>query len=588
MNGDRRLHNLWFLLLLTAGWVANCSGENTTRKNVGMGPLESVLIQGEEDGWSGTLEGGVYRLQNRREPGGIRYFYTSHSTDDKTDRTVSVRVHAEQTGDDIAHAGLLYGYRQSPLFYYLITISTDSNVEIYRRDDAGVNLTMATSIEKEDDFVLLEVVEDGQEVQVRADSRTVSTFQSQGTGSGALGIAAMGIGRFAFTDYVENAHGAGPTNAAPATKTTPYRDQPSQQRTSGDVLRLKRFEIVDRDGFGTPVVAVSFLAPSNWQLEGGVQWNPTSPCVFEMVSVRAQAEDPNGLRKFEIFPKYFSQWIADPQTNRAMRASLSCRQAQPLKAADFVAQVFIPGFRPGARILQTEARPEAAQAMHEKVVAYEGADLERYQVRFNVDAVETRLAYDSQAGNVEEWLLATSTVSSMPTAGVMGGTTQLLSTFVENVLGFSTPANELDANRRLFAVIIASFRVNPVWEKAVREVMTNVGQIRMAGQLAQIEEIRRRTSQLFSEWNASIDRRDAEWTQRMAAQDRLFQNFTEAIRGTQTFNDPYDSGKSWEMTNEYQYVWKTPLDEFILTNDINFNPNVALKSSDWEQMRVAR
>jgi hypothetical protein len=470
----------------------------------------------------------------------------------------------------------------------MILVSAKGDVEIYRRDGTGVNLTMASSIRKKDDFVLLEIIEKGKEVQVRADNETINTFQSQGTGGGAVGIAAMGIGRFGFTDYVEKTNGAASTSVSPSTKNSPSNSQRINQKSSSEVLRLKRFEIVDREGFNDPVVAISFLAPSNWQLEGGVKWNPTSSCVFDLVSTHAQVKDPQGLRKFEIFPTYNSQWVADPQTNQAMGASLPCRQAQPMNAADFIAQAFVPGFRPSARILQTDARPEAAKAMHEKVIAYEGADLQRYQVNFNVDAVESRLAYNSRAGKVEEWLLATSTITSMPITNVMGGTTQMIHTFVENVLGFSTPADELDKNRRLFAVIIASFRVNPVWEKAVRDVMMSVNKARVAGQLSQIRSIRHQTSQLFSDWNASIDRRDAEWKQRMASQDRLFRNFTEAIRGTQTFNDPNDPSKSWEMTNEYEYVWKTPLDEFILTNDINYNPNVELNSNDWEQMQVVK
>lgn len=364
--------------------------------------------------------------------------------------------------------------------------------------------------------------------------------------------------------------------------------QQSMKNKHGDILRLKRFEIVDNQGFGKPVVAMSFLAPADWKLEGGVTWNPSAPCFLDLVSASGLVTAPDGQRKFQIFPKYFSMWIVDPQTNQGMRASQPCRFAQPLNAANFISQAFIPGYRPGAKILKTEQRPEAAKAMHNKVIAYEGSDLQRYQVSFNVDAVEATLAYASQAGNVKEWVLATSTITKMPTPDIYGGTTQMVNTFAENILGFSAPADELDANRKLFAVIIASFRINPEWEKAVRDVMESVNSKRVAGQLAQIKAIRQQTSRLFSEWDAAIDRRDAAWTKRMESQDKLFQNFTEAIRGTETFRDPIDASKSWELTNEYEYVWKTPLDEFIMTNDINYNPNVELNSSDWQKMKVAK
>jgi hypothetical protein len=377
---------------------------------------------------------------------------------------------------------------------------------------------------------------------------------------------------------------SGPSDAPDAPGVTGTAASPS----GSEVLRLKRVELVDSTGFGQPIVAMSFLAPVDWQMTGRVSWNPAAPCVFNLVSARAEVADPGSPRRFEIFPKYSSQWIADPQTNQIMGAGLPCHSAPPVSASDYVSQVFVPGFRSGATVLDLQARPEAARAMHQKILAYEGSDIARYQGTVQVEAVEGRIAYDGRSGRMEERLLATTTVATVPMTSATGGMTQMLSTFAEHVLGFSAPAGELDANSGLYGVMISSFRINPVWEKAVRDVMTAVNQRRVAGQLAAINAIRSQTGRLFDEWNRSIDRRDAEWTQRMHAQDRVFRNFTEAIRGTQTFADPHAPGGAWEMSNAYEYVWKSPTDEFVLTNDINFNPNVALQRNDWAQMKAIK
>ena len=100
-------------------------------------------------------------------------------------------------------AGLLYGWNHPPLFYYLILVAPDDSVEIYRRDPEGVNKIRSTSILPGDNFVKLRVVEKGQEVTVYANGDSVDTFQSQQTGVGSIGIAAMGIGRFGFNSYKE-------------------------------------------------------------------------------------------------------------------------------------------------------------------------------------------------------------------------------------------------------------------------------------------------------------------------------------------------------------------------------------------------
>jgi hypothetical protein len=270
-----------------------------------------------------------------------------------------------------------------------------------------------------------------------------------------------------------------------------------------------------------------------------------------------------------------------------MGHSQPCRNAPPLTSSEFISRAFVPGFRSGASVLRTDEKPAVARAKREKVLAIEGPDLARHRTDIRVDATQARISYGTESGKAEEWVLATSTITSMPVP-MTGAETRQEMTVVDDVIGFKAPAGELDTNERLFAAILSSYRLNPAYEKAVRNVIISVSEIRTQGQTAQIQSLRQQSRRIFDDWNASIDRRDAEWTQRMAVQDQVQRQFTEAIRGTQTFADPYDSGTSWELTNDYEYVWKTATDEFILTNDINYNPNVDLNSNDWQQMRATR
>ncbi len=582
----KRYKTIYFgILILILISTTGCADNKEATSKAGLGPLESVVFTGNQDGWIGQLENGTYVLQNSKEIGGIRYFYTSFEKGDGGKRTVSVDVRVGSS-DGSGRAGLLYGYQESPKMYYMILASAAGAIEIYKRDKTGVNMTVSTSSKPKDGFFHLQIVEKGREVQVLASGKHVSSFQSQGTGTGALGIAAMGLGRFSFTNY-QQANGKQKTQAQ-SKSSAPKNAMTKSKKIPSDMLRLKRFEVVDRQGFGKPVVAMRFLAPAEWKMEGGITWNVTTSCVLELVSTHVRVSEPNGRRAFEIFPKYVSKWIADPATNQMMSNTEPCRTAPPMSSAEFISKAFIPGFRTGARVLKTLSRPKVALAQREKVLAIEGEDIPRYHVNIRTDAVQARIAYPTDAGNAEEWVLATSTISSMPMMTPMGMQTMQQTTFMENVLGFKTPAGELDKNERLFATIIASFKINPAYEMAVRNTIIQVSQTKVAGQMEQIRAARARSRRLFRDWNASIDRRDKEWKQRMAASDKVNRQFTEAIRGTQTFHDPFDSDKSWELTNDYKYVWKTPTDEFIMTNDINFNPNEALNNDNWEKMQTVK
>ena len=46
-----------------------------------------------------------------------------------------------------------------------------------------------------------------------------------------------------------------------------------------DAIRVKRAEIIDRNGFEKPIVAASLMIPVGWSTEGGVVWQQnTSGC----------------------------------------------------------------------------------------------------------------------------------------------------------------------------------------------------------------------------------------------------------------------------------------------------------------------
>ena len=104
-------------------------------------------------------------------------------------------------------------------------------------------------------------------------------------------------------------------------------------------VRLRMVEIPDEQGFGQPVVALRFLAPTDWRIEGGVRWNLPLQCQAELVTVHVGALAPAGDLGFEILPSRVWRWSDDPTEVDYWRMGAGpgnqCAIAPPMAAADF-------------------------------------------------------------------------------------------------------------------------------------------------------------------------------------------------------------------------------------------------------------
>ena len=367
------------------------------------------------------------------------------------------------------------------------------------------------------------------------------------------------------------------STAAPGPQAEGERQFASATQASGSFIRLKQFQIMDPTGFARPVVAASLLAPADWKLEGGVRWNAGYSCPSDMVTTAVRLTSPDGRMGFEVFPNYMAQWSDDPSYNQLvmqaaqMGGGSGCPLAQPMDARTFVGQVFAPGFRQGAQVLDAQPNQDVAAEAYQKAVAQTSAATGQ---RLEMDAARVRIAYQDQ----EEWIVTT--VGRLATPGLtMAGMVYNYITFTDKEIGFRAPRGKLDANEALFATMMASIRVNPQWQNAVDQTHRNIAQIQAKG-AADRSRIISQTS------NEILDMQMEGWRNRQESQDRSMQKWSQTMRGVETYTDP-GSGTSWELTSGYDHVWKTGSDEFLLTNDSNFNPNVSLPDATWTQMQPA-
>ncbi len=353
-----------------------------------------------------------------------------------------------------------------------------------------------------------------------------------------------------------------------------------QGEVPADALRLKRFDIHDREGFQNPMVVATFLAPADWHYEGGVRWNTNSMCTLVITQMQARVSSQDGLMAFEVFPRYASIWSTDPGFNRF--AAESCVVAQQVSSETFIRSLFIPGYRRGAQVISVEPLPELARAVLQQKAREKQSEIRQLNARINTDAALARIEYTQSGRQTEEWVLSIMLYSDLPGVNGFGQQITISGTETVAVFAFSAPKGELDKHKKLLDTILSSYRSNPAYTQALSRVKRNINRIAMKGAMdrAKIQQ------QLSRELSAIQDQSIANWKQRMARDDVQHSKYIRSIRGTESYTDPQNDGVTWDLSAGYKNVWKTANDEFILTNDVNFNPNVdAGGAGNWMKLK---
>lgn len=342
-----------------------------------------------------------------------------------------------------------------------------------------------------------------------------------------------------------------------------------------DAIELKRFDVMDNQGFSQPMTVLSFLAPADWKLEGGAQWNFNTQCSQEIVSIQARVTSPDGKQSFEVFPQYTAFW-GDNQIYNDITRNKGCNTGPPFSSADFIKQLFIPGFRQGAQVVSLESRPKVAQAEYQKEMTIYGDLIRQMNATLQVDVSQARIQHSGS----EEWVVAIVDLVNLPQIDNTGYGNSFMSyvTTAKTVLSFRTPQGQLDANQKLFATIMGSYRINYQYTAAIRKVKDSINRIAMQGM------IDRHRIRMEANRQAQQTRMDT-WKYQNESNDRSHEKWIQAIRGTESYSDPQSPGTTWELNAGYDKVWKTGSDTFILTNDQLFDPNVELgDTQDWQLM----
>lgn len=382
-------------------------------------------------------------------------------------------------------------------------------------------------------------------------------------------------------------------NAQNSTKMT----QNTSTKTIADAQNytlFQRVRLMDKVGFNTPVEAYSLLIPKGWSSDGGIIWNgPGSNCAGTYRQMKATSAD--GKYTFAMLPDALFNWSSDPQMqqfNQGQRGSSMCSYAPPMNAETYLRNVFARELG-GAKVVSVEANNSVVEHMRQsnsKVLS----ELQQYgagQMSFDQTAVNAVVKWnDGSEGLIT--LGVTILITQVPNA-YTGGSSQIFTTQVTQRSVFKYPAaqaDQADQAKRIYTMIMSSVRTNPGWNDAVNNFWKQTRQqshIVHLGKIKAMDEQTRRIGEQAirngQQRLASMDTENRAWEQRQASNDRMHTEFIKTIREVENFRD--ENGK-WEMSAHYNHAWsRGDGNNFLMTNDPNFNPASVFQDQNWKQMK---
>jgi hypothetical protein len=336
---------------------------------------------------------------------------------------------------------------------------------------------------------------------------------------------------------------------------------------------MRLHKIMDTQGFDRPIEALSLLAPSDWEIEGRVDWVASLNCTQDMIRVHVTATAPDGLTGFEFFPTQSWQWSEDPMANQLAAQGArqgGCAVQRPFDAAGFLRMSFLPAARPLSEVIAIEPMPDLAAAAESELRSGLAMMLQAGLIRdARATAARAIIGYDVRGTRMQEWINAsvgvTTTRTMSPGAMMRGQLAEMTHRgfTASNIFAARGPAGSLERNAALFATIFASIRPNDRWASAVRQAMLGINQAAIDG-AAELSRILARHNREMME----IITRGYE--QRQAVQDRMHDQFSRYIRGVERYVDP--SGRGVDLSAGYRYVWGNGMGEYILTDDPWYDP----------------
>jgi hypothetical protein len=341
---------------------------------------------------------------------------------------------------------------------------------------------------------------------------------------------------------------------------------------SAGFMRFKKISIMDSpEGIGGE--ALTYLAPVGWQVEGGMEWrqHPSMPA-----TVHIRTFNPHGVEQLEGFPTLGFSWGGMlAETGFGPGSNYMGNEVRPPMSdvMQFLQEIIIPRFRGDVRcrIIGEQELPAWAQAVAAADLAETGS-IPGYQNTYSAGKV--RVEYTIAGQPVEEDLYAVLQTVYVPAYNIY---TQI----GQRAYGIRAAKGQIDDRTKIMQAMVASVRPNLQWfNKYLQLCQTlhniEMGKIRTAGKI----------SQIISQTNNEIsDMMQQSWERKQASEDRISKAWSQVNRGVEEYYSPVEQ-RPVELPTGYTDAWVNNAGEYIVSDNVNFNPNVELEGN-WQKLERA-
>jgi len=343
---------------------------------------------------------------------------------------------------------------------------------------------------------------------------------------------------------------------------------------TANAIKFTTFSYVDQQGIG--IEAFRMLVPSDWKFQGGITWrfeNPGAPAVssftvsdpigkLELQLLPAQSffstEDPTVLLYFPVGSKYYGNEVW---------------QYPPLTPLETLKQIILPRFRGNVnnlKIVDEQSLPEVASLLRAGISS---------QQTTSIDAGKIRIEYDQNSTSMEEEIYCVVESNTFKTYYPLITYNNAL-WMADYLFTFKAEKGNLDSQYKLFQTMMYSFRLNPQWFNKYVQLIDYLvqQQITIIQDWGKLSEYISQTSDEISDmvWQS--------YNNRNAASDRMAEDFSNYINGTDTYFNPVDQN-TVELPSGYSDAWVNGLGEYILSDNANYNPNIG-SGQNWQRMEI--
>jgi len=354
----------------------------------------------------------------------------------------------------------------------------------------------------------------------------------------------------------------------------------------GSYLRMKQAQVIAHVvdpalGGKVDLPAMDMLIPSAWDFKGSVAGNTTEGCFSDFYAVAWEATSSDGSIAFQGAPNDSWQYTDDPAELRKLtdpnRRALGlhgkpCPVKKPMKAEEYFRQNVFSAFPGGSTVVSVAPFPELNQ-MARKQLGLPPDDAGN-SGSARTDAIRARVEFQKDGKTLEDWVALV-----VVTRTFRQGRGAFYDCHAIDVMALRAPKGQLGANEKLFKVMISSVRPEPKWQAYSNGFIAKLYQAeaqKEATMDAMVAAFQKHVADTIMGVTANAER---------GAQNSAF-GFDQNIRGVQTFRDP-TTGNTMELSNLYDHAWLNGSNEYIMSDDPNFNPNGQL-SGNWNQLQPVR